>query len=386
MPPEMAAFFLPCFPVDKGRKKCYNRDRRGAHFNKEVFILLINKEIYNPIELGNGIPDEMFKKYIDIRDKQYKLIPTMPELTTEVKSSFYESHKDVPTDNLDKIWTFMYPMVARNEALAQFILDNGGEKSNFFFPWVMSVATSPSEALELSYNSGRNLLGEWVANIPETDEINFFVHNLPTLAYNRERQFRVADLVTTDIELSSRGGSKVIDLGAGQMAWARHHGFKFRPRRQQIIACDKDPSINPAKLFGTVKPDDIGLTYKQSDIMAELHNTDCADASFVILQGVASYYPLGVFREAIVKPVYANLRIGGSFFFDLQLNHISYEWSVKVFGWPEMELPETASDAINTVEVLRKDLWNDGMKFQAEYMLDTYSASPLSVMILFTKI
>lgn len=348
--------------------------------------MLINRELSNPISLGTGIPDEMFKKYIAIRNRQYKLTPTMPELTTEVKRVFYGAHRDSQKENLDKIWTFMYPMVSHNEALAQFILDNGGAESEYFFPWVMSVATSPSEALELSYNAGRNLDGEWVPKISEDDKISFFVHNLPTLAFNRERQLKVADLVTTDRAIFDRDGSKVIDLGAGRMAWARYHKFKFKPRVQKIFACDKDPSIQPEALFASKRPGEIGLVYKQSDIMKELHDPDCRDASLVILQGVASYYPIGVFEEAIVKPVYTCLREGGSFFFDLQLNHISYEWSVKVFGWPEMGLPDSLSSAIDTVEFLRKKLWNSGMKFQAEYMPDTYNASPLSVMVLFTKI
>ena len=338
---------------------------------------------------GTGMSDELFQKYIAIRDKQYKLMSTMPELTTEVKRVFYESHKDVTKANLDKIWAFMYPMLSRNEALTQFVLDYGGAESDFFFPWVMSVATSPSEALELSYNAGKNLNGEWVDSIPETDKINYFVLNLPTLAFNRERQSKVAELVRANQDEFRIDGSKVVDLGAGQMAWARHSeytGFSFKPTAQKIIACDRDPNIQPENLFAPRTLEQVGVVYKQSDIMMELQDADCTDASLMVLQGVASYYPIGVFKEAIVKSVYRNLRKGGGFFFDLQLNHISYEWSVKVFGWPEMELPEKASDAIDVVQAMRTALWNEGMKFEATYMLDNYHASPLSVMVLFKKI
>ena len=339
--------------------------------------------------VSTGMPDDLFAKYIAIRDKQYKMMSTMPELTSEVKRVFYGSHKNVAKTNLDKIWAFIYPMLSRNEALTQFILDHGGAESDFFFPWVMSVATSPSEALELSYNAGRNLNGEWVTDIPETDKINYFVLNLPTLAFNRERQMKVADLVRANQDEFRIDGSKVVDLGAGRMAWARHSeytGFTFRPRVQKIIACDRDPNIQPEDLFAPKSLEQVGVTYKHSDIMMELQDADCAEASLMVLQGVASYYPIGVFREAIVKPVYHNLRKGGSFFFDLQLNHISYEWSVKVFGWPEMELPERASDASDVIQIMRTALWNEGMKFEATYMLDNYNASPLSVMVLFKKI
>ena len=355
----------------------------------------------NPVTLDAGMPDELFAKYIAIRDKQFKLVSTLPELTTEVKRVFYGSHKDVPKTNLDKIWAFMYPMMSRNQALTQFILDYGGAESDYFFPWVMSVATSPSEALELSYNAGRDLSGNWTDDIPETDKINYFVRNLPTLAFNRERQAKVAELATLNRNEFRNTGSKVIDLGAGRMAWARHSnytgknawarnlkytGFTFRPTIQKIIACDRDPNIQPDELFAPWNLEEKGITYKRSDIMMELQDADCAEASLIVLRGVASYYPMGVFREAIVKPIYHNLRKGGSFFFDLQLNHISYEWSVKVFGWPEMELPEKASDAIDVVQTLRTSLWKEGMKFEATYMLDNYNASPLSVMILFKKI
>ncbi|MBR2839938.1 class I SAM-dependent methyltransferase [Candidatus Saccharibacteria bacterium] len=349
--------------------------------------MLNRKGLFNPIKKGNGIPDQMFQKYIKIWEEQNRLLLTDPALTAEVQQRFYESHPKVDRAHLDKIWNFMSPMIQKNEALAQFVLDNGGAESSYFFPWVMSVASSPSEALELSYNAGRNLMGEWVSNIPEDDNINFFVQNLPTLAYNRERQLRVANLVTSDRNTTiSNEKSVVVDLGAGRMAWARHHGFQSNPMRQRVFACDKDPSIQPYELFPCNAFWNSSLTYEHKDIMEELKNPSCADASLVILQGVASYYPMSLFTEAIVKPVYTLLRSGGSFFFDLQLDHISYEWSVKVFGWPEMKLPKTASDAINAVEVMRKILWHKGQEFSADYALDTYNASPLSVMVLLTKI
>lgn len=349
--------------------------------------MIKHRSLYNPIEKGEGITDEFFKKYIEISDKQRKSSSAPQKLIEEVKSRFYDSHADVKKAYLDKTWAFMYEMLKKNEALSQFIIDNGGAESSYFFPWVMAVAKSPSEALELSYNAGRNLCGEWVSKIPEDDNINFFVHNLPTLAYNRERQLRVADLVMTDRDMTAVDEtSKVMDLGAGRMAWARYHGFTFNPKVQQIYACDTDPAIQPKKLFNKTGLKEINLVYEQKDIMSELKSPSTEDPSLVILQGVASYYPMEMFVEAIVKPVYGLLKVGGSFFFDLQLNHISYEWSVKVFGWPAMKLPNKASDAIDIVEAVRKKLWCDGMKFSAEYALDTYNESALSVMILLTKL
>lgn len=348
--------------------------------------MLIHRDLFDPIKLGDGMKDEMFLKYIEIRDRQYRLLPTMPEITAEVRERFFTSHTDVDKKVLWEIWNFMKEPIQRNEALARFILDYGGAESDFFFPWVMSVAHSPSEALELSYNAGRNLNGEWVECIPENDSINYFVRNLPTLAYNRERQLRVADLVTTDRDVAStETPSRVIDLGAGRMAWARHHGFKFKLRLQSILACDMDARIVPEKLFS--KPlSELGIEYRHGNILEELQTMEADSRSLALLQGVASYYPMDVFREGIVKPVYKLLRSGCNFFFDLQLKHISYLWSVKVFEWPEMKLPETASQAIDMIEMMRKELWLAGFKFQAEYILDTYNVSPLSVMIVLTKI
>ena len=345
------------------------------------------RDLYNPIKNGDGIPDEFFKKYIRISDEQNRLLLTDPVLLAEVQKRFYESHPNVQRSAMDQIWTFMSPVMQKNEALAQFVLDNGGAESSYFFPWVISVAKSPSEALELSYNSGRNLSGKWVSEIPKDDNIWYFVQNLPTLAYNRERQLRVAELVTIDrSKWTASEKSIVVDLGAGRMAWARHHGFRPYPRAQLVYACDRDASVVPEELFPNNEFGKTGLRYEQEDIMVELQNPSCSESSLVILQGVASYYPMPVFTEMIMKPVYALLRTGGSFFFDLQLNHISYEWSVKVFGWPAMKLPESASAAIDVVEGLRKKLWLSGMKFRAEYALDTYNTSPLSVMVTLTKI
>ena len=347
----------------------------------------MKKDLFNPVKNWEGIPDEFFKKYIEISDGQNRLLSTDPVLLAEVQKRFYESHPTVPRASMDRIWGFMSQIMQKNEALTQFVLDNGGAESCYFFPWVMSVAKSPSEALELSYNSGRNLRGEWVDEIPADDNINYFVHNLPTLAYNRERQMKVAELVTADREnWGANEKSVVTDLGAGRMAWARHHGFIPDPKNQKIEACDRDATINVNELFPNGEFGKCGLHYQREDILVELQKSSCIESSLVILQGVASYYPMHVFTKAIVEPVYLLLRKGGSFFFDLQLDHISYEWSVKVFGWPEMKLPKTASMAIDIVEDLRKKLWLSGKRFKAEYALDTYNASPLSVMVTLTKI
>ncbi|MBR3176074.1 hypothetical protein IKF26_01585 [Candidatus Saccharibacteria bacterium] len=348
--------------------------------------MLRHRELFDPIKRTAEIPEAVFSKYIDIADHQYHLIPIAPELTAKIKKVFYEAHRDIDKEYLDHIWQFVYERIHHNEGLAQFILDFDGAKSNYFFPWLISVFTSPSEALELGYNAGYDLEGNWDTNIPEEDEINSFVRNTPTVAYNRERQLYVADLATTDREIMSVGEkSKVLDLGAGRLAWARHHGFKFEPNLQAIEAYDIDQSINPHDLFAEKLPD-LNLKYEHKDILSALRDPAVNDISLAILGGVASYYPVDKFREGIIRPIYYKLRTNGRFFFDLQLAHLAYIWSVKTFGWPEMKLPKKASDAIDIVEGIRNDLWRDGLKFGAEYVLDTYNKPPLSVMVVLTKI
>ena len=348
--------------------------------------MLINANLYNPVEMDGVLPDEMFQKYIDIRDRQPKLMPTAPEVITEVRNRFFGSHPEVDRGQLGKVWEPVRSMVQENEALASFILDNKGAESEFFFPWLANIRISPSLALEMSYGEGTNVRGEW-RKAGVDDPIDLFVKNDPTFVYNRERQFKVADLVTTDRNRMRTGEkSRVLDLGAGRMAWARHHGFRFKPRLQEIIACDKDPTISPETLFAGIPESIIGLAYKKVDIAEMLCAPICRDVSLALLLGVASYYPLDKFKGCFVGPIYLSLRKGGSFFFDLQLDCLYYRRSMKVFSWPPMRLMASATEAIEALENMRASLWEKGIRFSAEYALDTYNKFPTSVMVLLTKI
>lgn len=349
----------------------------------EKFGNMSQVDFLKELAVDSVIPDEMFRKYIDISDGKQGL-PTSPQILAEVKYRFFHSHQSSKTKCYEELWNKLCHMVMNNEAFAQFTLDYKGAESEFFFPWIVSVATSPSEALELSYNAGRNIAGEWFDCISARDPINFFVRNLPTLAYNRERQATVARLVEMDRERF--GDSRVIDLGAGRMAWARHCGFEFEPTRQKIVACDKDATIDPTKLFPGGELGPSGLVYKKEDITELLKDSSLEDVSLAIMQGVASYYSGDALRELIVRPVGDKLRVGGSFFFDLQLAHISYEWSVKTFHWPAMNLPKIIESAIEIVEKIRGRLWNENMRFGADYRVCTYNSAPLSMKVLLTKL
>lgn len=349
-----------------------------------MIMFLRNTELFQPIAMTKVMEEEEFSRYVRIRDNQVG--PTCDKLMKYIKDDFYGSHRAyIPKEGLDYVWSFVMKRLRENEALARFTLDYEGAISDFFFPWLATVATSPSAALEMSYGFGYNLEGEWKNCGVEDDEIDFFVRNDPTFVYNRERQLYVADLATSVKEaVATDKKAKIVDYGAGRMAWARRHGFRFEPDKLSILAFDRDPTINPADLFGRKWPK-TGIEYRQGDFINELRNPECMDANMIILGGVASYYPSEMFKDVILKSVYNLLQKGGIFFFDLQLDCPYYRRSVKVFDWPEMKLAKSADVAISVVEETRKLLWKEGRKFSAEYALDTYNEYPTSVMVVLTK-
>lgn len=345
--------------------------------------MLRHRGLYNPVIQTDTMEAREFMKYVDIRRAQKG--PTSQDIVTKVKDMFYDFHKLYGRDVLDPIWEKVGPALAKNAGLAQFVLDYDGAVSDFFFPWLITIHTSPSLALEMAYGEGFDIKGRWRAS--DDDEIDYFVRNDPTFVYNRERQLFVADLVTSVRDARPyRTKSKIVDLGAGRMAWGRWHGFEFLPAVQEILAFDIDPTIAPEKLFEP-NPAEYGIAYHRVDIAKALGSSECEGASLVILGGVASYYPPEVFESKIVEPVYELLKDGGAFFFDLQLDCPYYRRSVAVFDWPAMQLAKSASAAIDTVEMIRQRLWSNDMKFSAEYALDTYNPEyPISVMVVLTKI
>ena len=345
--------------------------------------MILCRELYDPVERTAEMPVEAFLKYVDICNKQDG--PTDLELVDEIRKQFYENHAHRnDKERVDWLWDFVGALVKKNAGLAQFVLDYSAAQSDFFFPWLVAVNTSPSEALEMSYGWGKNIRGNW--HYAKYDRIFDFVENDPTFVFNRERQLTVANLVTTAREMRPYGSHlKVVDLGAGRMAWARYHGFLFYPFVQEIIAYDTDETIVPQELF----KDTISkrcVFYKHADIATALSDPRCADAGVIILQGVASYLPIHLFCDKMMQPIYHLLRKDGVFFFDLQLDCPYYQRSMKIFDWPEMTLMKSASEAIDAVEAMRKLAWGTGAKFSAEYALDTYNEHPTSLMITLTKI
>lgn len=346
-----------------------------------------NSGISDPIQRTREMKEIEFTKYTDIREAQLASdTMTDTDLVDKIRKDFYMSHTDVNDKNLDKIWAVLGPKIGQNAGLAQFTLDYQGAESKYFFPWLKAVYTSPSRALEMSYGAGRDLNGTWVERTDTDDPIEGFVCDDPTFVYNRERQMYVADLVTTLQKKATKSApSKVMDLGAGRLAWARWHGFKFDPSRQKIIACDTDNTITPEELF-TYPLEELGITYKICDMSTVLTDTGYAGADLIMLGGVASYVRMEIFTQKIIPAVWRLLRNGGAFFFDLQADCPYLRRSMSIFDWPKMHFYGTAAETIALMEKIRKDLWKLGMKFGAEYTLDTYNAVPSSVMVLFTKL
>lgn len=346
--------------------------------------MLVHNSLFDPIRRTERMRPEQFLKYVEINQQAGDNRHTAPDMVGGIRDIFYGSHPTTDPAHLDRIWAFIEPKVEMNPGLAQFILDYGGARSSYFFPWLIEVATSPSGALEMAYNAGQTLEGTWQEYVPEFDDINYFVRNDPTFVYNRERQMMVADLVSTiGDKASPEHPAKVLDFGAGRMAWARWHGYEFTPDKVEILAFDRDPSIDPAHLFPWPL-DELNLTYTKGDMMAGVTNPACREADFVLLGGVASYYPMPVFTEAVVAPIHGLLNQGGVFFFDLQLDCPYLRRSMQIFDWPELEL-RSLTTAIDAVEQMRKTLWLRGQEFEASYSVDTYNETPSSVMVTFTK-
>lgn len=343
--------------------------------------------LVDPIVRTRDMEESEFTKYVRICE-EHKNRNTSSVVFNMVRKQFHHYAETKITDKqLRWIWKKVAPKIRANAGLAQFTLDYGGAESDYFFPWLIEIDVSPSGALEMAYGAGRDLNWMWVDNVPKKDNIYGFVRNDPTFVYNRERQLYVADLVTSvqdkSIPLSE---SRVVDLGAGRLAWARWHGFNFCPMRQQIIAVDRDETIMPDALFHDTPARTLRVHYLHYDISKAFGDPLCQDADLVILGGVASYYPMETFMKGVIAPTYKLLKNGGVFFFDLQIDCPYLRRSMEVFGWPELRLVRSAEDAISLLEKVRKRLWSEGMKFSAEYRLDTYNEKPTAVMVTLTKI
>ena len=348
--------------------------------------MLVHDELYDPVKRTKDMKESEFTKYVKIRDAQKKNQPTDSKKVEKIRDIFYSTHQSIDKENLDKLWEFVGPKIEQNAGLAEFTIDYGGAESDFFFPWLVSVYTSPSEALEMSYGAGNDLTGKWVMSVPEDDKIDTFVRNDPTFVYNRERQLFVADLVTSFQDRSSKERkTKIVDIGAGRMAWARWHGFQFKPEIQSIYAADRDVTIDVKKLFNQ-NISELGLEYETLDMAEQLRSPKCRDADLIMLGGVATYYPMELFASTVIAPIYQLLKTGGVLYFDLQINCPYLLRSMKIFDWPPMKLKDNIAAAIDVVEKVRKKLWSEGMKFGAEYTLDTYNEVPTATMITFTKL
>lgn len=356
--------------------------------------MLRHNLLFDPVKRPENTKEIEFDKYVEIHKNQTE--PTSAGVVESIKRQFYEAGSEAEIGNLDKIWSFVGPKVKENNGLAEFIRDYRGAESQYFFPWLINVFRSPATALEISYGAGPNLDGVWDESILDTDDpIVPFVYDDPAFVYNRERQLFVADLVTNVMEDNAERNRskrpKIVDFGAGRMAWARRHGLMelcyhyMYLGAADIYAFDRDQTIKPEKLFSR-RLDELGIKYKYADFTSQLVNPDCRDADLIILGGVACYVPSETFYGKIVPAIHGLLNRGGVFFFDLQTSTPCYRHSMDILDWQEINLPEDPAVVIDSVEKARRSLWENGIKFSAEYQVDTFNKIPSAVMVVMQKL
>ena len=362
-----------------------------VYFKKEVGFMLRHTNLYDPIKRPEVAKEIEFSRYVEIHKNQ--TAPTGAGYVKGIKDQFYKANSKAKPENLDKVWEFVAPKVEKNAGLAEFISDYHGAESKFFFPWLINVFNSPSTALEISYGAGPDVDGNWHEDILDTDDPFVpFIYDDPAFVYNRERQLFVADLVSTIYDFYRIMGTtaikyKIVDFGAGRMAWARRHGCGLAPW-VDIYAFDKDTSIDPDELFASeaIKNIHYPLRFVHEDFTSHLTDPNCCDADLIILGGVASYIPPEAFFGKIVPAIYMLLKPGGVFFFDLQTSTPCYRHSMDILDWKGFMLPETPAIVIDSVEKARLGLWEKGLRFSAEYAVDTYNKIPSGVMMTFQKV
>ena len=353
--------------------------------------MLRHEFLYDPIEKTADMKVEEFTKYTDINKSHNGR--TDEDTIKEIKTEYFkfvanQMCTQEEQDHANEIWDFVSKKLEQNPGLAAFTLDYKGAESLYFFPWLKNVFLSPSAALEMAYGFGEDIYGNWNDDTLD-DPIDFFIRNDPTFVYNRERQLYLADLATTIYDKawyrSDGVPSKIVDFGAGHLAWARWGGFGFDPRYIQIYAYDKDPKIDPKEFF-TDDPKDLGVHFEHGDLMEHVNDPAASGADLVILGGVVSYIPKTIFSQAVMMPIYHLLIPGGVFFFDLQIDCPYLRRSMSIFDWPKMYLTDDVPTAIKEIEALRSEFWQKGLKFSVEYAVDTYNASPSAVMVTMQKL
>ena len=325
------------------------------------------------------IPTADFERYAEL--SLSKKEPNMVVVET-ILQNFYDSHPKVAPERLEAIVSRVGPVIRTNLGLATLIQDYEAWKSEFFFPWLISTWTSPSLALETAYGDGYDLDGIFRV-IPSDDPLAYFAKNDPTFVYNRERELVMAELAIDAREYATpMTRSKIIDLGAGQMAWVRHTGFPLSPMYQHIYAYDRDPRIEPNRIFSSMN----GITYEHWDIKSAFEDQRNNEADLVLIGGVASYMPITTFRDKILIKAYHKLKPNGVCFFDMQLDCPYLKRSTSVFGWPGLMLTQDAEEAFRNIELLRKSLAREGLVMSATYQPDTRNEVPSAIMVTMRKL
>lgn len=352
--------------------------------------MFLHSYLIDPISRTAVMEDNDFYKYVEICNRQVG--PTDPDLVRQIREKFmaYSTISGATVERANYLWGFMEPKLAKNEGLARFTLDNRGAESFYFFPWLVNVMRSPSAALEMAYGAGEDLNGNWTYGIENlNDPIRTFIENDPTFVYNRERELFMAELVerVRHWAFAHDTLAKVVDFGAGRLAWTRWHGMSPEETSSgvEIYAFDRDPSIKLEDLY-EFSLEELGIHFKHGDLFAQLKNPDCREADLISLLGLVSYIPRDAFATQVLPAIHGLLKPNRDFFFDLQLDCPYYQRSMKLWDWPEIDLQKDVGSAITMLEGIRKDLWQREIRFRADYIPDTFNRTPSSLMVVMTKL
>lgn len=256
---------------------------------------------------------------------KFSNIDTSGELRGVLADKFHETCKraGLTYSDFEKLWARTSEL-AKNPAMAEFLLDSRACDSDFFVPWQNAVPRAV--ILEAAYGYGYDLKGTY-RHIPETDPFQVWVEHDAGFKFARWRDRYYANAL---IDNHCRN---ILFLGAGWLPELRYTDFFDRgwDRDSRITCCDLDATIDknfifPPEVAKQVDYHHVGLVEMLMDVRAKGAKYDG-----VFAKGVMSYCMDNL--STTIGVVLELLEPGKRFVFDLQTPHWSMLRNGYVFGW-----------------------------------------------------